>query len=206
MRSILLTSLLIGPISFAADIDDAYAAYTAGQYEKAFTQYKTLAERGDALAQFNYAMMLKQGEGHENSTDWQSWLEKAAKAGLVSAAYAMGLAYEYGNGMEKSQSLASHWFQVAAEKGHTQAQVSLATQYFLGRGVSKDFQRSAYWYEKAAEGGDVAAQYLIASMLEHGDGVAIDLINALKWYSAAARQGDQVAKFKANELAKRANP
>ncbi|QDQ28542.1 sel1 repeat family protein [Chitinimonas arctica] len=188
--------------SQASDLDGAFAAYGKGDHPRALREYRALAERGNALAQFNYAMMLKRGEAGEDDVDWLPWLEKAAAGKVMNAAYALGLAYEHGEGTPTSQPLATHWFQVAAEQGHTQAQLSLGTQYFLGRGIAKDFRLAAKWYEKAAEGGDMAAQYLIASMYEHGDGVAANRAQALSWYIAAARQGDAVAKLKAEALAR----
>ncbi|QNM95379.1 tetratricopeptide repeat protein [Chitinimonas koreensis] len=198
----LLALALLGPALAAGPIDAAYAAYQRGDLSGALAQYRKLAQRGDGLAQFNYAMMLKRGEGPGGGVDWFPWLQKAAEAGVMNAAYALGLVYENGDGVNRSQPDATRWFRAAAEKGHTQAQLSLGTQYFLGRGIERDYREAARWYEAAAEGGDMAAQYLIASMYEHGDGVEADRARALSWYAAAARQGDETAKLKAEALAR----
>lgn len=203
----LLAGLLLLPSAKADEAAHAraFANYAAGQHAQALAQFRQLAEGGDALAQYNYAMMLKRGEAGSDTSAWLPWLEKAARGGVRNAAYALGLVHEHGEGVPRSQPLASQWFQRAAELGHTQAQLSLGTQYFLGRGVAKDFRLAVIWYEKAAEGGDMAAQYLVAAMYEHGDGTAPDRAKALLWYTAAARQGDPVAKLKAEALAKQAD-
>lgn len=197
---IVLLSTCLPATLRAGEADAAFAAYQAGDRAGAAARYGRLARQGDALAQFNYAMMLKRGEATGEA--WLPWLEKSAKAGVMNAAYTLGIAYEHGDGVPRSQTDATRWFQLAAEKGHIDAQVSLATQYFLGRGAPHDETLAAHWYEKAAAAGDEAAQYLIASMYEHGYGVKVDKTKALDWYTAAARQGDRVAKEKAAELAR----
>ncbi|GAB3250461.1 tetratricopeptide repeat protein [Chitinimonas naiadis] len=195
-------ALIAWPVS-ATPINDAEQAYARQDHATALRRYRQLAEHGNALAQFNYAMMLKRGEGGTTKDNWQDWLSKAATAGLPEAAYVLGIAYENGEGVVRSQPDATRWFLKAARSGHTAAQLSVGTQYFLGRGTTRDMAQAAHWYEKAAEGGDMAAQYLIASLYESGDGVAIDRGQALMWYGAAARQGDITAKLKAEALARR---
>ncbi|MBV8659329.1 MAG: sel1 repeat family protein [Burkholderiales bacterium] len=185
-----------------ATLNGAFAAYSKGDIKGAAASYRALAASGSHLAQFNYAMMLKRGEVEGDTTPWLPLLEKAAQGGVMNAAYALGIAYEHGEGVARSQNTATRWFRLAAEKGHVDAEVSLATQYFLGRGAPHDEAQAAHWYEKAAEGGDVGAQYIVASMYEHGNGVAVDPARALTWYSAAARQGDPAAKLKAEAIAR----
>lgn len=203
-------SLILLPLIATLSLSTAHAdnlaqaerAYVRGDHSQAQAAYRRDAQRGVALAQFNYAMMLKRGEGVERTEAWQPWLKKAATQGLPEAAYVLGLAFENGEGLPRSQPDATHWFLQAAKRGHTQAQLSVATQYYLGRGTDRDMAQAAYWYEKAAQGGDVGAQYLIASMYEHGEGIATDRSQALLWYSAAARQGDVAARLKAEAIAR----
>src|SRR5204862_5257614 len=45
------------------ETQSAVADYNAGDYRAALVQFHDAAERGDRLAQFNYAMMLLTGEG-----------------------------------------------------------------------------------------------------------------------------------------------
>ncbi|MFC4158878.1 tetratricopeptide repeat protein [Chitinimonas lacunae] len=196
----LLCAILLTVSVLAAD-DAAFSAYRDGDHQAALRLYRERAANGDPLALYNYAMVLKRGEGSGDTTDWRPLLRRAAEAGLAQAAYALGVAYENGDGVGRSQPEATRWFRQAALSGHVEAELSLATQYFLGRGVTRDYREAARWYRAAAEHGHAGAQYLLASMLEHGDGVARDLMEAMHWYSLAARQGDQAAALQAKRLA-----
>jgi uncharacterized protein len=178
-------------------------AYQRGDHTAAARDFELRAKRGDRLAQFNLAMMIYRGEATGDKDAGLAWLRKSADQGLAQAQFNLGLLYENGAGVPRSQTDATLWFKRAAEQGHTDAQVSLATQYMLGRGAPKDFAQAAIWYERAAQGDDVAAQYIIASFYEHGDGVKQDLLKARGWYVQAARQGDVLAKEKAREMDER---
>lgn len=202
IHTLTLAVCLIGAVSaHAAGTDTAYALYSEGHADEALLDYQHLAKSGNALAQYNYAMLLRRNPASSAPHAWLDWLRKAADGGIKQAAFALGVAYEHGDGgLTKSQTDATHWFEVAAKQGHVEAEVSLGTQYFLGRGAPKSYVDAAHWYERAAEHNDVAAQYLIASMYEHGDGVKQDLKKAQHWYLAAARQGDEAAKIKAKTV------
>ncbi|MCZ7566513.1 MAG: sel1 repeat family protein [Burkholderiales bacterium] len=129
--------------------------------------------------------------------------ETIGRRRLPQAQYNLGLLYERGSHVERSQRQATAWFRRAAEQGHADAQLAVATQYFLGRGTPRDYAQAARWYEAAAETGDAAAQYITASLYERGTGVAQDLRRALDWYARAGRQGDLTAQEKAKEIARR---
>jgi TPR repeat protein len=175
-------------------------AYQRGDFAAAAKQYQARAANGDRLAQFNLAMMIFRGETPGERQTAIAWLRKSADQGLPQAQYNLGLLYENGAGLPRSQTDATAWFGRAAKQDHTDAQVSLATQYMLGRGAPRDMKQAAIWYERAAGGGDVAAQYIIGSFYEHGDGVKIDLYKARRWYSMAAAQGDVLAREKSAEM------
>jgi len=204
MTSLSLAALLICQLagaSHAAGTEQAYALYSSGHADEALLDYQHLAKSGNPLAQYNYAMLLRRNPSATAPNAWLDWLRKAADGGIKQAAFALGVAYEHGDGgLAKSQTEATRWFEVAAKQGHVEAEVSLATQYFLGRGAAQSYADAAIWYERAALQNDVAAQYLIASMYEHGDGVKQDLKKAQRWYLAAARQGDEAAKIKAKTV------
>ena len=178
-------------------------AYQRGDLAAAARDYSMRAQRGERLAQFNLAMMMFRGEAAGDRDTALSWLRRAADQGLPQAQYNLGLIFENGTGVPRSQADATAWFRRAAEQGHVQAQLNLATQYFLGRGAPRDFAQAAVWYERAAQGDDVAAQYIIASLYEHGDGVAQDLRRARHWYEQAAMQGDKLARGKAEEVTRK---
>jgi TPR repeat protein len=55
--------LLIGSTGRAGPLEDAKTAYDAGDYAKALSLYKPLADKGDAEAQFQIGVMDEQGLG-----------------------------------------------------------------------------------------------------------------------------------------------
>jgi uncharacterized protein len=66
-----------------ADLYSAQAAYHAGDYAKAFAEYKELAELGQPVAQLNLALMYLRGEGTQRShTFAYAWALLAQENGI----------------------------------------------------------------------------------------------------------------------------
>ena len=75
----------------------AVADYNAGNFTAALAEFRKAAERGSRLAQFNYAMMLLNGEGTAANVDeGKKWLRKAADANMSHAQYVYGKMYDDG--------------------------------------------------------------------------------------------------------------
>lgn len=182
-----------------AAIDD----YNAGNLPVALSEFHAAAERGNRLAEFDYAMMLLNGEGAPANVDeGKKWLRKAADANMSHAQYVTGRMYDDGEfDVARDPGEAHRWFLKAAQQGHTQAQVALANQFLDGRGTPRDNAQAFFWYKKAAEGGDMTAQYVAGSFYERGgDGVKPNLNIARAYYAAAAAQGDPAARLKYQQL------
>jgi TPR repeat protein len=190
------------PNAVDAETQTAVADYNAGNLGAALTEFRKAAERGSRLAEFNYAMMLLNGEGSTANVDeGKKWLRKAADAGMSHAQYVYGRMYDDGEFVGRDPAEAHMWFLKAAKQGHVQAELALANQFLDGRGTSRDNQQAFYWYKKAAEGGDMTAQYVTGSFYERGgDGVARNLNVARAYYAAAAAQGDPAARLKYQQL------
>ena len=180
----------------------AVAAYNAGNLPTALVEFRGAARRGNRLAQFNYAMMLLNGEGAPvNIDEGKRWLHKAADAKMSQAQYVVGRMYDDGQFVGRDPAEAHRWFLEAARQGHVQAELSLANQFLDGRGTPRDYRQAFVWYRKAAQGGDMTAQYVAGSYYERGgDGVTKNLNVARTYYLAAAVQGDPAAKLKYEEL------
>ncbi len=70
--------------------------------------------------------MYQNGTGVEQSYKKAvEWFLKAAKQGLASAQYDLGLMYEFGRGVEQSDEKAREWYQKAADQGFEDAMVAL---------------------------------------------------------------------------------
>ncbi|MCC8393403.1 sel1 repeat family protein [Paraburkholderia sp. MMS20-SJTR3] len=180
----------------------AVADYNAGNLGAALNEFREAAERGSRLAQFNYAMMLLNGEGTPANVDeGKKWLRKAADANMSHAQYVYGKMYDDGEFVARDPVEAHRWFLKAAEQGHVQAELALANQFLDGRGTGRDNKQAFVWYKKAAQGGDMTAQYVTGSFYERGgDGVDRNLNVARAYYAAAAAQGDPAARLKYQQL------
>jgi TPR repeat protein len=185
-----------------AETQTAVADYNAGDFPAALKQFRDAAEHGNRLAEFNYSMMLLNGEGTPvNVDEGKKWLRKAADANMSHAQYVYGKMYDDGDFVARDPAKAHPWFLKAAQQGHVQAELALANQFLDGRGTARDNKQAFIWYKKAAKGGDMTAQYVTGSFYERGgDGVEQNLNLARAYYAAAAAQGDPAARLKYQQL------
>ncbi|MEA3120912.1 MAG: uncharacterized protein QOH33_453 [Paraburkholderia sp.] len=185
-----------------AETEAAVADYNAGNFAIALKEFRDAAERGIRLAQFNYAMMLLNGEGVRADVDeGRKWLRKAADANMSHAQYVYGRMFDDGDFVSRNPTEAHRWFLKAAQQGHVQAELALANQFLDGRGTPRDNRQAFHWYKLAAEAGDMVAQYVTGSFYERGgDGVTRNPNVARAYYAAAAAQGDPAARLKFQQL------
>ena len=164
--------------------------------KKAFEFFKSAAELGNPMAQYNLASYYENGEGViKDMKKAFEWYSKAADQGDAEAQHNVALCYENGDGVEQDLNKAFEFYSKAAEQGDVAAQVSVADIYMSGNGIEKDATKAADWYIKAAEQGDAIAQSNLAMLYENGDGVEKDMKKAFQWYSKAADQGIPVAQY-----------
>ena len=202
MKTPLITALLLAAsVAHGATLSDALTAYDSGDLRVAARGFTASAGRGEALGQFNLAMMhlRKEVPGASDAQAWR-WLQRAAAQQLALAESALGEMIEQGRRGKPDPKAACGWFERAAEHGNGDGALATATCYYLGRGRAQDMALAHRWYLEAARSGDVGAQYLVASMFEAGLGVEADVRLARYWYEAAARNGDVAARAKLKAL------
>lgn len=192
---------MIAALLLAASLSDALSAYDEGRLQAAAQGFTASARRGDALGQFNLAMMNLRRElpGASDARAWH-WLQRAAAQNFALAENALGQMVEQGRHGKPDAKVACDWFERAAGHGHAEAAQDVATCFYLGRGRPQDMTQAHRWYLQAANAGDVGAQYLVASMFETGLGVGADARLARYWYEVAATNGDEAAKAKLKAL------
>jgi hypothetical protein len=85
--------------------------------------YRTAAEQGHAKAQCDYAWCLDAGVGVPcDLVQSAAWLRRSAQQGNRNAQYALGMAYERGEGgMPHDIGRAVHWYRLAAVQRHEEA-------------------------------------------------------------------------------------
>ena len=96
--------------------------------------------------------------------------------------------YQYGIGVDQSDTEAFQWYQKAADQGYTPAQYSLGTLYAKGLGTRQNNKKAAKWFRAAADKGFTEAQNDLGLMYEKGKGVAQDSIWAYTWLSLATAE------------------
>lgn len=202
MKTLLIATLLLATTGLrAAPLPDALTAYDEGNLKAAARGFAASAKRGEALGQFNLAMMHLRRE-LPGASDAQAWqlLNRAAAQGSALAENALGEMIEQGRRGRPDAQAACGWFERAAEHGNGDAALATATCYYLGRGRAQDMAQAHRWYLEAAKAGDVGAQYIVASMFETGLGVVADERLTRYWYDVAARNGDDAARAKLKAL------
>lgn len=179
---------LAGPAR--ADFNAGLQAYQRGDYAGAIQEWRPIAEKGDANAQYNLGLMYARGQGlSRDYAEAAKWYRKAAEQGNTNAQYNLGVMYANGEGVPQDQSAALNWFKKAAEQGDTAAASSLGSLYEVDKGGFKDYAEAMKWYRRAADQGVASAQFNLAVMYDIGQGVPKDYAEAIGWYRKAAEQG-----------------
>lgn len=168
--------------------------------ETRFAAKKTLAEGGDAQAQFDLGLMYESGEGTTaDQKEALRWYEAAANQGHSKAQNYTGVAYKKGTGTEVNVEKAVYWYKKSAMGGYAPAQRNYALALIKGEGCDADPQEALCWMERAAENGMERAQERVAQMYEEGEGCDLPeearKKKAFCWYEKAAEQGREKAQF-----------
>ena len=186
IRALAISLCLITSPALANDYGTALSAYLDGDHQTAFALFSTLAEQGDAGAQFNLGVMYEFGRGNlKNGREAFRWYKKAAEQGVAEAQFNLGNMYRKGEGTAKDDAEAFKWYKKAAEQGVAEAQNSLGVMYEFGRGTLKNGREAFRWFKKAAEQGNALAQLSLSEQYaDRGD-----YIKAHQWANIAQFTG-----------------
>jgi hypothetical protein len=117
-----------------------------------------------------------------------------AERGDHEAIYNVGVAYAFGNGVNKDIVMARGFFEQAAAKGNSRAAFNMATLYHNGMGVKKDDDKAMTYMRQAAEGTDPETYHGMGNFYRLGIGVEASREAAIHWYLKGAKAGDQKCK------------
>ncbi|PSP16982.1 MAG: hypothetical protein BRC58_07605 [Cyanobacteria bacterium QS_8_64_29] len=144
-----------------AILDSAYQHLHDGHHRQARLQFRALAERGVAPAQFTLGTLYDRGWGGPQDPERAvHWYRQAAIQGFAKAQYDLGLRYAQGQGVPKDLQKSLRWYRKAAQQGAAKAQYNLGLRYANGQSVSQDPLRAYMWFELAAS--QAAAEHLKA--------------------------------------------
>ncbi|GEM_PF-3311510 len=157
------------------------------QYLEWLTQF---AEQGDALSQYNLAVLYENGMGvRQDKNKAFELYSLAAEQGLIIAFNNLGTMYQQGEGTSQDYTQAIKWYKKGVKYNNANAQKNLASAYRNGTGVTRDYNKAIELLELAANQGIREAQYDLGVMYQKGQGVSVDYHQAFKWFKAASDQG-----------------
>ena len=91
---VLILTLLVGTPAFSADYQKGWTAYTRGDYATALREWKPLAEKGNANAQFYLGLMNDSGNGvPQDYKTAVKWWRLAAEHGYALAQHDLVMIY-----------------------------------------------------------------------------------------------------------------
>jgi len=140
---------------------EGYDRWQAGDYAGAIREWRPLADKGDADAQFNMGQAYKLGRGVPMDLKIaESWYLKAAQQGHPVAQSLLGVIL-FQNG---ERAAAIPWLEKGAATGDPRPQYVLGTALFNGDVVKRDWIRAYALMNRAAAGGLAAAATNLQAM------------------------------------------
>ena len=127
------------------------------------TDFKELADKGDAEAECNLGKCHYYGQGTiQNYYVALTWFRKSAEKNWPEAQYYIGRCYYYGQGFPKPDyQQATIWLEKAANQDFADAQYQLGLCCEKGQGVKQNLEKACEWYGKAAANGNNKAKQKI---------------------------------------------
>ena len=122
MKKLLVATILffaLGTnITFAQDYNKGLKAAQAGNYAKAFTEWKPLADQGHDQAQFNIGLMYAKGQGVAvDNFKALKWMRLSAEQGYSDSHHFLGLMYEHGKAVLRDSVRSHMWYNIASANG-----------------------------------------------------------------------------------------
>lgn len=160
--------------------EEGLDALEAGDHDTALREFRSAAEQGLEVSQYNLGIMYYSGNGVEQDfREAYRWTRQAAEQGHRAAQFNLGVLYFNSQGVNPpwlsfwplsiisrsgNMATAAHWYEQAANQGHTEAQYNLATLFENGWGVERDRVRAHFWAQAAQENEFPAAISLLAEL------------------------------------------
>lgn len=183
-------TLIVSSSLKANDYELGLYELNRGSFKAALAQFEPLAMDGFSPAQYQLAIMYKEGYGvTKNLQKTVELLTLAANQNDSDAQFNLSLLYSEGEGVKKDLTKAFTLMQKSAKKGLASAQYNLAVIYYQGLGTHADKYEASKWYQKAAKQNFALAQFNLALMYFNGEGVEKSLKQSFIWNTIAAYNG-----------------
>lgn len=114
----LSASMVLTP-AHSQDYNDGLLAAEMGDYDTAVGKWQPLAKQGDAMAQFNLALLYHRGLGVPiDEAKAVAWYQKSAENGYSKAQEFLAVAYQEGwFGLPRDSLKAEYWTQRLRQQG-----------------------------------------------------------------------------------------
>jgi TPR repeat protein len=179
----LAASVAAQPALSGPSVEAGFTAWQAGDYDAAVRNWRPLADRGDADAQFNLGHAYRLGRGvPQNLTLAEQWYERAARVGHMEAQAMYGVIL-FQNGRRTE---AMPFIQRGAEAGDPRAQYVYGTALFNGDLVPRDWVRAYAMMSRSAAQGLAPAATQLTEMERHIG--SADVARGREMAEAMARQ------------------
>ena len=138
----LIFIMLVAPAT-AQDFDAGVKAYIRHEFAAALREFRPLAERGNASAQYYLGEMYQWGQVvPQDYAEAVKWYLKAAEQGNALGQLNLGIMYAEGQGVPQDYAEAARWYRLAADKGNANAHSRLGLLHIFGNGVLQDFMQA----------------------------------------------------------------
>ncbi len=117
-KAVIFLGLVMVSIAGQTDYLSGMAAFARDDYQAALLEWRPLAEKGQAEAQFNLGALYDQGLGvQQDYTQAAVWYQRAAAQGHIQAQYNLAVLYASGLGVAQNYPEAMRWYRQAAIRG-----------------------------------------------------------------------------------------
>lgn len=133
-------------------LEQAKAAFDAGDYDTSFQAWSQAAEAGSAKAAFSVGRSYEYGQGIESDLQQAfEWYRRAADMGSADGMYQVAEFYVEGKGVAHSQSEAFVWMKKAADLKQPDALYMLGVMFVMGQGTEIEREKGMDLVAEAAE-------------------------------------------------------
>jgi TPR repeat protein len=202
-----LALFLISGFAYADDnalVREANAALAQKDYSGAFSKFSVLAERGNAIAQFDLGAFYLNGQGvQRDEKQAYEWFTKSAAQGNAPALQVINKAAAKGNENAKA-ALNKLQQQTASPPTQAQAPAQPATPVAADNQTlwaeantalaQKDYNTAFPKFLTLAQQGNAMAQFNVGAFYFNGLGVQKDEKLAYDWFGKSAAQGNARAE------------
>eukprot|EP01080_Neovahlkampfia_damariscottae_P007891 gene7891-12359_t len=166
-----------------------------GDTKKNFTYYHSLAEKGDAAAQYYVSYCYSYGYGVKKDTNsYKKWLSKSLKQEYAGAILTNALET---NNITQDEKMVESFQKIKelADKGDSLAQFIVSACLKVGLGCQKDFKSMIDYATLAADQSSIEGLIFLYFCYDSGNGVPKDKKKADGYLKMAADLGDSLAQF-----------